>query len=1056
MPDPQQIIVEFIADTSQLTPSVDKLEAIGKIDQKSATIFKQTNDQLKQRNALLDNAKQNADSLTVSVSKEQQIYNKLVSSLKILSGASKEAVQNLLKLSPQEVSAGFDKAAVSVDDYIAVLEGAGEANDQTAKKMLTVRQELKAVTEQLALLTLNEQTSSKEFEELSLRAGKLRNALDDTRATVSNLGQDVPTLRVFSAGIESISSAFTLATGAQALFGNENKDLQEVLVRVNAVMAINAGIQQLLTTLSDEALVSTAKTLALQKIKVAQTAIENGLQSQSIIVRGGATVAQYALNFAMSLSPLGIVTIALAAFVAGMAIYISRATAAAKAQSELNGALSSAGDLLDAEFQGFDNANKKIIAGLEGRNARQSEIDAQNLAALKIRNAARLREIDHLNAVILKNQGSTNSDTIKLVGEAQQQLNKLESEGYDARTELIVQETAFKKQKLNEQLEDRINSVQAELTVSVKNSNNEFALRRQLAQVNAAKEISDAGDNADKILAIRSQLARELKDIDIAQAKVAQDQISALLNSALIKRQNESRKINDRESKDELDAQINIIKEQADFDVQQEGLKGPQKKLIRDKANQQILDLQREFNKQEIINALQDQISLNNAVLSKVKTSEKDKLDLRIQNIILASSIEIEQNKGKVDIIKGIEAKRDEDIRIARIQSIEDTLSHELRLQQAQQAGAERSIERILAAQDEINNAQGINGDKVIQKELNQQKISVRAQEALIDELTNFKLRNIQKEIDANDEEFAEGLISFRDFTEKSIELEDKAAQATEDAEERKTRARKKAADKAKEQNQEIIKIALQAVSDGIGILSQFYQQDSDRALARVEAQKQQVQDLADAGAITAKEASARNKKLDIEAKQLQIQQAKRQKELDLFQAIINTALAVTNALTTGDPFTAPIRAAIAGAIGLTQVALIANRPIPQFGKGKKNSYQGWGEIAETGPEILERNGRMYLQEKRSAVWLGAQDKVYSPIETMQMLETVPTNYYPSTVVNVPKQDKFDYDKMGKAVGRNMKQYGIGVDELGLYEYQKSNQSFTKYLGNRRSFLKKR
>lgn len=46
---PENVIIEFTAETSGLAPAIDQLEALGKIDKASANIFKQTNAELGKR-----------------------------------------------------------------------------------------------------------------------------------------------------------------------------------------------------------------------------------------------------------------------------------------------------------------------------------------------------------------------------------------------------------------------------------------------------------------------------------------------------------------------------------------------------------------------------------------------------------------------------------------------------------------------------------------------------------------------------------------------------------------------------------------------------------------------------------------------------------------------------------------------------------------------------------------------------------------------------------------------------------------------------------------------
>jgi hypothetical protein len=71
----------------------------------------------------------------------------------------------------------------------------------------------------------------------------------------------------------------------------------------------------------------------------------------------------------------------------------------------------------------------------------------------------------------------------------------------------------------------------------------------------------------------------------------------------------------------------------------------------------------------------------------------------------------------------------------------------------------------------------------------------------------------------------------------------------------------------------------------------------------------------------------------DKEKRELLSKQNDAAKQAAIFQAIINTALAVTSALTAG-PIVGPILAALAGILGAAQIAVIASQQPPQFAKG--------------------------------------------------------------------------------------------------------------------------
>lgn len=98
------------------------------------------------------------------------------------------------------------------------------------------------------------------------------------------------------------------------------------------------------------------------------------------------------------------------------------------------------------------------------------------------------------------------------------------------------------------------------------------------------------------------------------------------------------------------------------------------------------------------------------------------------------------------------------------------------------------------------------------------------------------------------------------------------------------------------------------------------------------------------AGLMTEEQAQAEEDRMaaDLEAKQeeLQLKQAKRQKAMNLTNAIVNTALGVTAALTIAPP-AGYIMAAITAAMGAAQIAMIASTPITTG--------------AEEGGQVIER-----------------------------------------------------------------------------------------------------
>lgn len=120
---------------------------------------------------------------------------------------------------------------------------------------------------------------------------------------------------------------------------------------------------------------------------------------------------------------------------------------------------------------------------------------------------------------------------------------------------------------------------------------------------------------------------------------------------------------------------------------------------------------------------------------------------------------------------------------------------------------------------------------------------------------------------------------------------------------------------------------------------------------------------------------------LEEKIKKEKVKQAKANKAAAIIQAAINTALAVTSALTFAPPASF-VMAALAAALGIAQIAIIASQPIPQYAKGTEYHPGGLAEVAEVRPEVIhEPNKKPYIQRKRAVLNLAEGTKVYSSVE---------------------------------------------------------------------------
>ena len=84
------------------------------------------------------------------------------------------------------------------------------------------------------------------------QAGRLRDAMSDASQVISGAGSDTRGLDRALRTLTLFGGASEVVSGATAIFGVESSKLQETLVRLNAVMALTNGLQQIQNELTKE------------------------------------------------------------------------------------------------------------------------------------------------------------------------------------------------------------------------------------------------------------------------------------------------------------------------------------------------------------------------------------------------------------------------------------------------------------------------------------------------------------------------------------------------------------------------------------------------------------------------------------------------------------------------------------------------------------------------------------------------------------------------------------------------------------------------------------
>ena len=206
--------------------------------------------------------------------KEYSETQKTMDATRQLIAARKEAISEASKMADElvKVEQSLKQEAAAVVD--------------TGGKKKTLRNQIMELTLQLAELEMQGKANTQEFRELQQQAAMLQDQMGDTRTQIQVLANDEAGFAGMLSVMSGVSGGFTALTGAMSLFGSENEDVQKIMVKLQSVMAITMGLQQVAQMLN--------------KDSAASIVVLNGLKQWWHKITLEATGAQTAENAAMA------------------------------------------------------------------------------------------------------------------------------------------------------------------------------------------------------------------------------------------------------------------------------------------------------------------------------------------------------------------------------------------------------------------------------------------------------------------------------------------------------------------------------------------------------------------------------------------------------------------------------------------------------------------------------------------------------------------------------------------------------------------------------------
>ena len=196
------------------------------------------------------------------------------------------------------------------------MEQAAAAAQNTAQSHVSLRSRIRELREEMALYREQFGDQTDKYREMSAELGRLQDIQGDIQAQGSILSNDQAQFQGIISGLNGVVGGFTAAQGAVALFAGENENLQKIMLKVQSLMSITMGLQQVSATLNKDSAFRLAtvnslrewwnKLLAIgrgeQIASTAATVADTTATTASTVATTANTAAQTASNSAKTAS----------------------------------------------------------------------------------------------------------------------------------------------------------------------------------------------------------------------------------------------------------------------------------------------------------------------------------------------------------------------------------------------------------------------------------------------------------------------------------------------------------------------------------------------------------------------------------------------------------------------------------------------------------------------------------------------------------------------------------------------------------------------------------
>lgn len=149
-------------------------------------------------------------------------------------------------------SNALEEEATKLEQATAKTKSNTSETEKNTQKQTSLRQRLRELKIELVEMEAAGQRGTAQYRALQEEAAKLTDAWGDAQTQANILANDQRGMQGIISGLTGISGAATAAQGAISLFAGENEELQKIMLKVQSLMAITMGLQQVQQTLNKD------------------------------------------------------------------------------------------------------------------------------------------------------------------------------------------------------------------------------------------------------------------------------------------------------------------------------------------------------------------------------------------------------------------------------------------------------------------------------------------------------------------------------------------------------------------------------------------------------------------------------------------------------------------------------------------------------------------------------------------------------------------------------------------------------------------------------------